>query len=195
MKIQADDLTAWIGDRKRWSLLMVGVFVLCATWIGLSSLTSVDERSADRAVPRQGFAAPDFTLEALHGGEITLSDLRGKAVILNLWASWCLPCRAEMPAIQRVYEKHRDRGLEILAIHATYQDTRASAQAFIDEHDLTFPILLDTTGEVASLYHLRALPTTFFIDRQGIIQQVIVGGPMSEATLHVAVDILLDEVP
>ena len=97
--------------------------------------------------------------------------------------------------MQRVYEANRDRGLEILAIHATYQDSLAAAQAFVDEHHLTFPILLDSTGEVANLYRLRSLPTTFFIDPQGIIQQVIIGGPMSEATLQVAVEILLDEAP
>jgi cytochrome c biogenesis protein CcmG/thiol:disulfide interchange protein DsbE len=195
MRLQMTDRTAWISERKRWSLLMVGVFVLCAAWIGLSSVPANGEPAAELPLPRQGFAAPDFTLEQMQGGEITLSDLRGKVVILNLWASWCLPCRAEMPAMQRVYEANRDRGLEILAVHATYQDTRTAAQAFVDEHNLTFPILLDSTGKVANLYRLRSLPTTFFIDPQGIIHQVIIGGPMSEATLQVAVEILLDEAP
>ncbi len=195
MRFRAEDWKAWISDRKRWSLLMLGVFLLCAAWIGLSSVPDSSGFGAKLSVPRQGFAAPDFTLEQMQGGEITLSDLRGKVVILNLWASWCLPCRAEMPAMQRVYEDQRDRGLEILAVHVTYQDSLAAAQTFVDEHGLTFPILLDSTGEVANLYRLRSLPTTFFIDPQGIIQQVIIGGPMSEATLQVAVEILLDEVP
>ena len=195
MNLRMNDWTAWISDRKRWSLLMVVVFVLCAAWIGLSAVPLSGDPAAALSLPRKGFTAPDFSLDQMQGGEITLSDLRGKAVILNLWASWCLPCRAEMPAMQRVYEANRDRGLEILAIHATYQDSLAAAQAFVDEHHLTFPILLDSTGEVANLYRLRSLPTTFFIDPQGIIQQVIIGGPMSEATLQVAVEILLDEAP
>jgi cytochrome c biogenesis protein CcmG/thiol:disulfide interchange protein DsbE len=190
-----DGWIAWISDRKRWSLLMVGVFLLCAAWIRLSAVPTSGEPGVELSIPRQGFVAPDFTLEQLQADEITLSDLRGRAVIINLWASWCLPCRAEMPAMQRVYESNRDRGLEILAIHATYQDTRAAAQVFVDEHDLTFPILLDSTGEVSSQYRLRSLPTTFFIDPQGIIQQVIIGGPISEATLQVAVEILLGEAP
>jgi peroxiredoxin len=184
-----------MADRKRWLALMIIVFALGATWIWLSAVPASATTSGMIPSPREGFAAPDFTLALLGGGEITLSDLRGKVVVLNLWASWCPPCRAEMPAMQRLYEANRARGLEILAINTAYQDSRTSAQEFISEHELTFPVPIDQRGAVARQYLLQALPTTFFIDHQGIIRQVVVGGPMSEATLQIAVESLLRELP
>jgi thiol-disulfide isomerase/thioredoxin len=131
-------------------------------------------------------------LELLGGGEVVLSEQKGKGVIINLWASWCPPCRAEMPAIQNVYEANRDRGLEVLAVNTTYQDSEQAAADFVAEFDLTFPIPLDRTGSVARQYQLRALPTTFFVDREGVIRNVIIGGPMSEATIQTAVEEILE---
>jgi len=188
-------LIGWMGDRKRWMLLMSVVFLFGGVWIWLSAVPASATTSGQTPSPRQGFAAPDFTLELMQGGEVTLYDLRGQVVILNLWASWCPPCRTEMPAMQRVYEANRQRGLEILAVNATYQDSLAEAQEFVDQHELSFPMPLDRRGMVSRLYQLRAMPTTFFIDRQGVIDQVVIGGPMSEAMLRAAVESLLDEEP
>lgn len=186
-------LIGWMGDRKRWTLLMSVVFLLGAVWIWFSAIPASATTSGQMPSPRQGFAAPDFTLELMQGGEVTLSDLRGQVIILNLWASWCPPCRAEMPALQRVYEDNRALSLVVLAINTTYQDSQSSAQEFVSQYELTFPVPLDRSGAVSRLYQLRALPTTFFIDRQGVIDQVVIGGPMSEATLRAAVENLLDE--
>jgi peroxiredoxin len=186
-------LIGWMGDKKRWTLLMSVVFLLGAVWIWFSAVPASATMSGQTPSPRQGFAAPDFTLELMQGGEVTLSDLRGQVIILNLWASWCPPCRAEMPALQRVYEDNRARGLVVLAINTTYQDSLSSAQEFASQYELSFPVPLDRSGTVSRLYQLRALPTTFFIDRQGVIDQVVIGGPMSEATLRAAVENLLDE--
>ena len=188
-------LLNWMGDRKRWSVLMSVVFIIGAGWAWLSAVPASATTSGAIPSPRQGFAAPDFTLELLNGGDVTLSDLRGSVVIVNLWASWCPPCRAEMPALQRVFEANHARGLEMLAVNTAFQDNQASAQEFVRQHALTFPVPLDRTGGVAHLYQLRAMPTTFFIDRNGVIRQVIIGGPMSEATLRVAVESLLEEAP
>lgn len=187
-------LMEWMRHRRRWSFVVGVVFALGAIWIWVSAVPASATTSRIPS-PRQGFAAPDFSLELMGGGEVTLSDLRGQAVIVNLWASWCPPCRAEMPAMQRLYEANQARGLAILAINTAYQDSMASAEAFIREYGLTFPIPLDRTGEVAGRYQLMALPTTFFIDPEGIIQQVVIGGPMSEAALQVAVESLLSEMP
>jgi thiol-disulfide isomerase/thioredoxin len=129
----------------------------------------------------------------LDGGEITLSELRGHPVILNLWASWCPPCRAEMPALQRVYEANRERGLEILAVNMTSQDSQSSAKNFVDQNGLTFTIPLDRLGLVSNIYQSRALPSTFFVDRQGVIQKVVIGGPMSEVLIESVVEMLLSE--
>ncbi|NIS81147.1 MAG: redoxin domain-containing protein [Anaerolineales bacterium] len=141
--------------------------------------------------PREGFLAPDFSLELLDGGTLTLSDLRGETVLVNLWATWCPPCRAEMPAIQEVFEANKDRGFEVVAVNMTFQDREAEVAAFVEQLGLSFPVALDRSGEVARLYLMRALPTTFFIDREGDIHKVIVGGPMSEITLRTTVEDLL----
>lgn len=100
-----------------------------------------------------------------------------------------------MPALQEVYNANQDRGLEILAVNTTFQDQESAAASFIEEFELTFPILMERSGDVARQYLLRAMPSTFFIDREGVIRKVIIGGPMSEATLQTAVEELLQESP
>jgi peroxiredoxin len=172
---------------------VVAVAGLGVAWIWTSAVPPAATTGGVIPSPREGFAAPAFTLERLGGEQISLAELRGKVVVINLWASWCPPCRAEMPAIQRLYAANRGRGLEVLAINTTYQDSQAAAESFVREYGLTFPVLLDRTGEVSRLYHLRALPSTYFVDREGVIRQVIIGGPMSAATLETAVQDLLEE--
>jgi len=175
---------------------MVVVLALGTVWTIFSRLpASATSNGVPPASPRQGFAAPDFTLDLLGGGEVTLSDLRGKPVVVNLWASWCLPCRAEMPAIERVYRDYQDLGLVVLGVNTTNQDSEADAAAFVRQYGLTFPIPLDRDGSVSVRYALRGLPTTFFIDREGIIRSVVVGGPMSEAVIRSKVEDLLKETP
>lgn len=177
---------------SRWLIFTTILFVLGVGWIWISAVPASATTGGLIPSPREGFAAPDFTLELLGGGDVTLSDLKGTAVVINLWASWCPPCRAEMPAIQAVYEKNMDRGLQVLAINTTFQDSEAEAQAFIQQYGLTFPIPLDRTGTVSRQYQLRALPSTFFVDRQGVIRKVVIGGPMSEATIQTAVEEILE---
>jgi len=98
-----------------------------------------------------------------------------------------------MPALQRVYEELGQRGLVVLGVHMTAQDTQAKAAQFVGELGLTFPILLDRSGEVGQLYQSRALPTTFFVDRRGVIQRVVVGGPLSEVALRSYLEPLMAE--
>ena len=184
---------AWISDPRRWFAVTSLVVLLGLVWTLRSSVAASATTGGLTPSPRVGFAAPDFTLELLGGGQVSLSELRGKPVIVNLWASWCPPCRAEMPALQQVYEANHSRGLEILAVNTTYQDTEAGAAQFVREFGLTFPIPLDRSGAVSRTYLLRALPTTFFIDRDGIIRKVVLGGPMSETTIQTAVEDLLRE--
>lgn len=175
-------------------LLFLLVFTLAIAWSLLSRADPKMVSAGDHPPsPQQGFSAPDFTLTTLDGEELTLSDLRGKVVVLNFWASWCLPCRAEMPAMLQVYKDYRDLGLVIVAVNATDQDSQESALQFAEEHELDFPIPLDMDGSVSRKYALRGLPTTYFIDADGIIQKVVVGGPMSEALLRSQVETLLQE--
>lgn len=188
-------LQAWLQRPRRWSAFMAGVLVLGALWTWFSAVPATSTTGGLIPSPREGFLAPDFTLDLLGGEPVSLSGLRGQVVMINLWASWCPPCRAEMPAIERIYQVNRARGLEVLAVNTTYQDNESAARAFVQEYGLTFPILLDRTGAMANRYQLRALPTTFFVDRQGVIQDVVVGGPMSEALIQSKVEPLLAEAP
>jgi peroxiredoxin len=140
-------------------------------------------------LPQAGFSAPDFTLETLQGETISLSDLRGQAVLVNFWATWCPPCRAEMPAIQQVYEKYRDQGFTVLAVDL--QESPAQVNNFAEELGLTFPILIDPDASVFIRYRVTGLPSTFFVDRAGIIQEVTIGGPMTEAFIESQVSSLV----
>ena len=126
--------------------------------------------------PLVGKIAPDFSLQTIDGQLVTLSALKGKAVLINLWATWCQPCRLEMPTIQAAYEKNKDRGLVVLAINFTAQDNLKDVSAFVEELKLTFPILLDPTGDVsANLYAMHSLPMSFFIDSKGVIRNIQFG--------------------
>ena len=115
--------------------------------------------------------------------------------MVNFWASWCGPCRSEMPVIEQVYGDDHDRGLSVIAINTTFQNSQAEARAFARELGLTFPIVLDLDGSVSKTYLLRALPSTYIVDRHGIIRAVILGGPMTEALLRSKVEPLLQEAP
>jgi len=115
-----------------------------------------------------GNTAPDFQLTTLDGEEVSLSDYRGKNVMLNFWATWCPPCRAEMPDMEQFYQ---DTDIEILAVNLTETEaTLDQVHQFKDEYELTFSILLDETVEVANLYAIQPVPTSFIIDSEGIIQ-------------------------
>lgn len=179
-----------MNPRRIYDLLGIAILIVGVLWIYASRIPASDLQEA-QAAPQAGFQAPDFTLETLDGDTITLSELRGHAVLVNLWASWCLPCRAEMPAMQRVYDEYADEGFVVLAVNATAQDSIAAAQVFVDEFGFSYPILLDVDGSVAAAYQLRAFPSSFFINANGIIQEVVFGGPMDEALLATRVQRLL----
>ena len=120
-----------IAEPRRWFPFTTLVLLAGLAWTFVSRVPSGGEMQGQIASPRVGFAAPDFTLELLGGGQVTLSELRGKAVVVNLWASWCPPCRAEMPALQSFYEENRARGLEVVAVNTTFQDSKSEAAAFV----------------------------------------------------------------
>jgi peroxiredoxin len=175
-----------------WVML---IFVAGVAWTYISR-TPVEPATQQAELPpnpKEGFTAPDFTLELLEGGEITLSDLRGNPVIINFWATWCGPCREEMPAIEKVYRDYKDLGLVVIGLNLTSQDTEQAVTAFIQEFDLTFPIALDRNASASYKYQLKGLPTTYFINSQGVIQSVVVGGPMSETLIQSRVEALFQD--
>ena len=127
-------------------------------------------KAAPEVRPEVGYMAPDFDLPGLDGQRVRLSDFRGKkAVFLNFWATWCPPCRLEMPTIEKAYQEFKTRGLEILAVSIDAGPKRA-VKDFMQEFKLTFPALLDPDMEVMQLYRLFSIPATILIDKQGIIR-------------------------
>jgi peroxiredoxin len=123
--------------------------------------------------PSSGYAAGEFALPDLNGTEVRLADLRGKIVFLNLWATWCPPCRAEMPSMEALYQRFRHRDFAMLAVA---EDTDAApVAAFVRELGLTFPILLDTDNRLPGRYGVTGYPETFVIDRNGQVIKHVVG--------------------
>ncbi len=121
--------------------------------------------------------APDFTLPDLDGQPVSLSDYRGRPVLLNFWASWCEPCKIEFPLFQAARQQHAADGLEILGI--VHDDSAQAAAAFVEEEGSQWPALLDADDAVWTAYAGLGLPTTFFIDRAGIVRAISFGPPLS----------------
>ena len=120
------------------------------------------------------FPAPDFTLPTLSGAPIRFSDLRGKVVLLNFWVTWCGSCRAEMPTIDALYRRYKNRGLEVLAVNLDAATT-SKVQAFVGELGVTFRVGLDPSSSIARTYRVAGLPTTYLIDRAGNVAVQEVG--------------------
>jgi thiol-disulfide isomerase/thioredoxin len=116
----------------------------------------------------------DFTLPKLGGGKITLSGLQGKVVFLNFWATWCPPCRAEMPSMEKLYGRFKSEGLEILAVNL--QEEEKTVADFMKKNGLSFSVVLDGSGKIGGTYGVRGIPTTYIIDRESRIIGSVVGG-------------------
>ena len=155
------------GSRWRAAAFAAGL-VLAATPAGGRAATVAEHLEALRVqIPNELVVAPEFSLEGLDGRPVSLKSFRGKVVFLNFWATWCVPCRAEMPAMERLHREYGTRGLAMVAVN--FQESKAEAQTFADEFRLTFLILLDPKGTVTRSYAVRALPVTYLVDRDGKI--------------------------
>ncbi|MCZ7590342.1 MAG: TlpA family protein disulfide reductase [Gaiella sp.] len=122
--------------------------------------------AADQLAKGELVHAPAFTLPRLDtGGQLAIADLRGKAVVVNFWASWCVPCRDEAPVLQQTYERYRDRGLVVLGVDVN--DFREDARRFMKRYGLTYPVVYDGKGSTVGKWGVRGFPETFFVDRTG----------------------------
>jgi peroxiredoxin len=152
--------------------------LLSAAWVGCA----VPGLATAQTGLDAGQEAPGFSLERLDGGRLALSDLRGRPVLINFWASWCVPCRVEMPALAQAWRAQRAQGLEVVAINLTDQERRADIARFVSDLALPFTVLLDVRGRVRERYRLVQLPTTIFLDSAGIIRRRH-SGPLSSEDL------------
>lgn len=189
-------------SRMLWVVLSVAVLALVIGGLSFKLFLSTAESSSaassggvvllpstgQRAALAAGNNAPDFTLNGLTGAALSLSDYRGQVVLVNFWATWCPPCRAEMPDMQQVYMERKDRGFTIVAVNI--QEAREPISNFVGKYSLAFPIALDTAGTVSQLYGIYGLPTSYFVDRSGRIAEVHVG-PLTKSDILKKVDALL----
>jgi peroxiredoxin len=179
---------SFVIPRWLWSTLVGLVLIIGGIWLviyrtslGSSSAANSGVVSSESA-PVAGHPAPDFELKNLEGDSIRLSDYQGTPVVVNFWATWCPPCRAEFPDFQKVSVEQGDR-LVIIGVNYTASDSPNLVPGFVEEFGITFPIVLDETGETVKTYRAVGLPTTVFIDRDGIIQEVFTG-PINKAYIE-----------
>lgn len=167
-------------ERKRWNLLLFTLLLVGLAWIWANRLPASSVATGDLPpAPAVGHPAPDFDLTTAAGDTFKLSDLRGMPVVLNFWATWCPPCRAELPELEAA--SNRFAG-QVAIVGVNQAEAPAAVQTFATQLGLTFTIPLDKDAAVSQRYFVRSLPTTFFIDREGVIRQLQVG-PVTEATL------------
>ena len=195
---ELEDYPKRTSSSYRLPLAIIGLVALAALVFGILKPAPVDENA--------GLAAPTFELELLDGsGTMSDADLRGQPVILNFWASWCVPCRDEMPLFERKWRAYRDEG--VIFIGVVVRDTEASARDFIRANDITYPILWDPDQTLANSLGVDPLPETFFIDAtwhliSGVSQESVAGsglsrtfGVIDEAQLQERIDELLQGTP
>jgi len=187
--------------RRKWTIRIIGSLVVIFSvyiswhllslkeerisieekeWEGEEEIAAEEERLIQLLYASVGvqrispaFEAEDFTLEDLTGPMVSLKDFQGKVIFLNFWASWCGPCRIEMPAMELLWQVFQDDDFVILAVDV--REGRDTVSSFIEKNDYSFPVLLDSRGKVANMYDLRAYPTTFLIDWEGKVVGKAVG--------------------
>ena len=179
-------------QRKRASAFPYLVFGAILSLVALASWTALNDSQAGDSSPAKSFGrvypAPDFNLTLFDGSELTLSSLRGRAVVLNFWASWCPPCREEARDMERVWQAYRDKGVVFLGVNI--QDSERGARAFMEEFGITYPNGQDTSG-IASSYGLTGIPETFFITRDGTVNRRWIGA-IGERQLATLIEELLE---
>jgi peroxiredoxin len=179
-----------LKTRFGWAILLVTAVMLGGAWIVISREPATTAGPLTLAeAPIVGHLAPDFTLQTPLGQEVTLRDLAGQPVVLNFWASWCAPCRVEMPSFQQASLQYNGRAT-ILGINQG--EAAKTVTDFGTEYGITYPLLVDTEQNVSQLYDIQGLPTTLFIDADGTVREVVIGA-VTTAVLQDRVENLLAE--
>ncbi|MFQ5933485.1 MAG: TlpA family protein disulfide reductase [Dehalococcoidia bacterium] len=191
LEIESVPLTEEEGSfwRRRWKLflpvlLALGALVGIMAW-GMTHQDSVTSKSG---LTRTGKPAPYFEIAAFSGETLRLSDFAGVPLVLNFWASWCVPCRTEAPVLEQAWRRFKEEGVTFVGINI--QDFEGDARAFIGEFDVTYPNGIDRTGLTTIDYGVGGIPVTFFIDREGVVTRRLVGA-VREAQITLWVEELL----
>ena len=176
----AEQETKW---RVGWGT--IAVMIVLVLFIGMLGVSLI---RAERTQPTSG-PAPLFTLKTFNGEVFKLAEQRGKVVVINFWASWCVPCRDEAPILQDVWERYRDRGVVLVGV--AYLDVERDALAFIEEFGITYPNGLDMRKAISAKYRIQGVPETFIVDQTGNIVEMHIG-PATEGQLDAILDDLLE---
>jgi peroxiredoxin len=157
---------------NRWYLIFVALLVAGPLWLWTSRLPVTAGPGSEQAEPAVGRFAPDFTLTTVNGETLQLSELRGKPVVLNFWATWCGPCQREMPALEAASLRFADK---VVFVGVDQAEPPEVVARYLEELGVTFIVPLDTDGSVGDRYNVLGLPTTFFVDERGIIRHFWMG--------------------
>ena len=157
-------------------IIVAAILVAAVSAFVYLTFVSNDSLDADvaSATPEKSIA-PDFTLTDMEGKSVSLSDFRGKVVLLNFWATWCPPCRAEMPSMERLYSEMRDKDFVLLAVNVE-ENGQNAVSSFVEDIPVSFPILFDSAQKISSIYRVSGIPQTYIIDKEGQIIQQVTGG-------------------
>lgn len=183
------------SNGKGKALIVVGALAAIAA-VGILFALAFSLVSQQGARPTAGSPVPDFSMSlypnyrAGFPEQIKLSDLRGRPVVMNFWASWCVECYKEADALEAVYRKYKDQGVVFLGVD--YLDTEAPALAYLQQYNVTYPNGIDVQQKIAKAYRITGVPETFFIDKNGVVREVIIA-PLSEAQLSASIERLLKE--
>jgi peroxiredoxin len=160
------------------AVVMRTFLIIVLALVGAPGVTArAEDPAAQLELVRPGRAqsAKPFEVPTPDGAKVSLADFRGRVVLLNFWATWCGPCKEEMPAMERLYQKFREQGLVVLAVSNDSEGSTRSVARFVKESGFTFPVGLDPRLRVASLYGVRVLPASLIIDRKGSITHIALG--------------------
>ncbi|MEK5476272.1 redoxin domain-containing protein [Paenibacillus sp. FSL R5-0407] len=159
----------------------IGLFALLAViWV----VVSTSQKNEDKASTERlsiGATAPDFQATNTLGEKVTLSDFRGKSVVINFWASWCGPCVNEMPLINRVFQ---DSDSDVVTLFVNVGESKGTVNEFLTQHQFDFPVIIDVTGKISGMYAVTGLPVTYILEKEGNIAHSIIGEISSENQLY-----------